>query len=55
MVIGTGIVLAEPSVDEGMVGRLIVDPQEEELLRLKVGLKLKDGNFEGSSVRGERL
>jgi hypothetical protein len=26
-----GIVLAEPSMDEGVVGRLIVNPQEEEL------------------------
>jgi hypothetical protein len=55
MVIGTGIVLAEPSVDEGMVRRLVVDPQKEELPGLEVELELEDGNFEGSSVGRERL
>jgi hypothetical protein len=29
-----GIVFAEPGVDQGVVGRLVVDPQEEELSRL---------------------
>jgi hypothetical protein len=54
-VIGAGIVLAEPSVDEGVVGRLIIDPQEEELSGLKVGLELEGDNFEGNGVGGERL
>jgi hypothetical protein len=34
MVVGTGVVFAEPSVDQGMVRRLVVDPQKEELSRL---------------------
>jgi hypothetical protein len=38
MVIRAGVVLTEPSVDQGVIGRLVVDPQEEELLRLQVGL-----------------
>jgi hypothetical protein len=29
-----GVVFAEPSMDEGVVGGLIVDPEEEELLQL---------------------
>jgi hypothetical protein len=31
MVVGTGIVFAEPGMDQGVVGRLVVDPQKEEL------------------------
>jgi hypothetical protein len=53
VVIGTGIVFAKPSVDESMVGGLVVDPQKEELLWLKVGLKLEGDRFEGDSVRRE--
>jgi hypothetical protein len=50
VVIGTGVVFAEPSVDEGVVRRLVVDPQEEELPRLEVGLELKNGDLEGNGV-----
>jgi hypothetical protein len=50
MMIGTGVVFAEPSVDEGMVRGLVVDPQEEELLRLEIGLKLEDGDLEQDGV-----
>jgi hypothetical protein len=50
VMVGAGIVFAEPSVDESVVGRLIVDPQEEELSRLKVGLELKGDDLEGSSA-----
>jgi hypothetical protein len=32
--VGARVVFAEPGVDQGMVGRLIVDPQEEKLLGL---------------------
>jgi hypothetical protein len=48
--VGAGIVLAEPSMDEGVVRGLIVDPQKEELLRLEIGLELKGNNSEGSSA-----
>jgi hypothetical protein len=48
--IGTGVVFAKPSVDEGVVGRLVVDPQEEELLRLKVWLELEGDNSEGGGA-----
>jgi hypothetical protein len=50
VVIGTRVVFTEPSVDEGMVGRLVVDPQEEELSGLKVGLELKGDDFEGGGT-----
>jgi hypothetical protein len=52
MMIGTGVVFAEPSVDQGVIGRLVVDPQEEELSRLQVGLKLEGSDFEGDGFRG---
>jgi hypothetical protein len=55
VVIGAGVVLAEPSMDQGVVGWLVVDPQEEELLRLEIGLEFKSGEPEGNSVRRERL
>jgi hypothetical protein len=55
VVIGAGIVFAEPSVDEGMVGRLVIDPQEEELLGLEVGLELEGGDSERYGVRREGL
>jgi hypothetical protein len=55
MVIGAGVVFAELGVNEGMVGRLVIDPQEEELPRLEVGLELKDGDLEGNGVSGERF
>jgi hypothetical protein len=34
VVIGAGVVFAKPSVDEGVVGGLVVDPKEEELSEL---------------------
>jgi hypothetical protein len=34
VVIGAGVVFAEVGVDESMVGRLVVDPQKEELSQL---------------------
>jgi hypothetical protein len=52
MVIGAGIVFAELSVDQSMVRRLIVDPQEEELSGLQVGLELESGDFERGSFGG---
>jgi hypothetical protein len=53
MVVRAGVVLAEPSMDEGVVGRLVVDPQEEELLGLEVGLELEGDNFEGDGIGRE--
>jgi hypothetical protein len=44
--VGARVVFAKVGVDQGMVWRLIVDPQEEELSRLQVGLELKSGEFE---------
>jgi hypothetical protein len=55
MVVRAGVVFAEPSVDKGMVRRLVIDPQEEELSGLKVGLKLEGDNFERDSVRREQF
>jgi hypothetical protein len=55
MVVRAGVVFAEPSVNKGMVRRLVIDPQEKELLGLEVGLELKGDNFERDSVRRERL
>jgi hypothetical protein len=53
MMIGTGVVFAEPGVDKGMVRRLVVHPQEEELSWLKVGLELKFDDFERDCAGGE--
>jgi hypothetical protein len=50
VVIGTGVVFTEPSVDESVVGGLVIDPQEEELSGLEVGLELEGNNFKGNSA-----
>jgi hypothetical protein len=50
MMVRAGVVLVEPSVDEGVVGRLVVDPQEKELPGLEVGLELEGDNFERDGV-----
>jgi hypothetical protein len=55
VVIGAGIVLAEPSVDESMIRGLIIDPQKEELAWLEVGLELKFDDFKGGSAGGRGL
>jgi hypothetical protein len=47
-----GIVFAEVCVDEGVVRRLVVDPQEEELSWLKVRLELKGDDFERNCIWG---
>jgi hypothetical protein len=52
MMVGARVVFAEPGVDQGVVRRLIIDPQEEELLRLQVGLELKSGEFKRGGFRG---
>jgi hypothetical protein len=55
VVIRAGVVFAEPSVDESMVGGLVVDPQEEELSWLEVRLEFKGDDSERDSVGGEGL
>jgi hypothetical protein len=55
VVVRAGVVFAEPSVDECVVRGLVVDPQEKELLQLKVRLEFKGDDFEGDSVGGEGL
>jgi hypothetical protein len=47
--IGARVVFAEPSVDQTVVGGLIVDPQEEELSGLQFGLELECSEPEGDS------
>jgi hypothetical protein len=43
MMVGTGVVFAEPDMDQAVVRGLVIDPQEEELLRLQVRLELECG------------
>jgi hypothetical protein len=52
MMVGARVVFAEVGVDQGMVWRLIIDPQEEELSQLQVGLELKGSEFEGDGLGG---
>jgi hypothetical protein len=46
--VGARVIFTEVCVDEGMVERLVIDPQEEELPQLRVGLELKGDNSEGN-------
>jgi hypothetical protein len=46
MMVGAGVVFAEPSVDQGVVGRLVVDPQEKELSGLQVRLEFEHNELE---------
>jgi hypothetical protein len=55
VMIGAGIVLAEVGMGEGMVRWLIVDPEEKELLGLKVRLKFKGDLSKGNSISGDGL
>jgi hypothetical protein len=52
MMIGAGVVFAEPGMDQGVVGRLIVDPQEEELSWLQFGLELESDESERGGFGG---
>jgi hypothetical protein len=52
MMVGARVVFAEPDVDQGVVGGLVVDPQEEELLGLQVGLKLERSELERDGFSG---
>jgi hypothetical protein len=49
VVVRARVVLAEVGVHKGVVRRLVVDPEEEELAGLQMGLELERDNFEGSS------
>jgi hypothetical protein len=53
MMVGARVVFAEPGMDQCVIGRLVVDPQEEELLGLQFRLKLECCEFEGDSFFGE--
>jgi hypothetical protein len=55
MVVRARVVLAEVGVHKGVVQRLVIDPQEEELAGLQIGLELKRDDFEGGSFQGERF
>jgi hypothetical protein len=52
MMVGARVVFAEVDMDQGVVQRLIVDPQEEELLRLEVGLEFEGGESERGGFGG---
>jgi hypothetical protein len=52
MVVGAGVVFAEPDVDQAVVGRLVVNPQEEELSWLQVGLEFEGGKLKGDGFGG---
>jgi hypothetical protein len=43
------VVLAKVGVRKGVVWRLVVDPQEEELAGLQMGLEFERDDFEGTS------
>jgi hypothetical protein len=53
VVVRARVVFAKVGVHKGMVRRLVVDPQEEELTGLQMRLELECDDFEGSSFRGE--
>jgi hypothetical protein len=48
-VVRAGVVLAEVGVHKGVVWWLVVDPKEEELVGLQMGLELKRDNSERGS------
>jgi hypothetical protein len=52
MMIGAGVVFAEPSMDQDVVGRLVVDPQEKELSGLQVRLELERNRLERGGFFG---
>jgi hypothetical protein len=52
MMVGARVVFAEPDMDQGVVGGLVVDPQEKELSGLQVRLKLKHSELERDGFSG---
>jgi hypothetical protein len=52
MMVGARVVFAEPGVDQGVARQLVVNPQEEGLSRLQVGLELKSDEPERGSLGG---
>jgi hypothetical protein len=55
VVVRAGVIFAEVGVDEGMVRGLVIDPEEEELSWLEVGLELEGDDFESDGAGRERL
>jgi hypothetical protein len=55
VVVRARVVFAEVGVHKGVVRRLVVDPEEEELAGLQMGLELERDNFKGGSFWGERF
>jgi hypothetical protein len=55
VVIRAGVIFAEVGVDKSVVRGLVIDPEEEELPWLEVGLKFEGNDFESSGASGERL
>jgi hypothetical protein len=53
VVVRARVVLAEVGMHKGVVQRLVVDPQEEELAGLQMGLELEGDDFKGDSFWGE--
>jgi hypothetical protein len=52
MMVGARIVFTEPGMNQGMVGRLVVDPQKEELSGLQIRLELERSEFERDGFAG---
>jgi hypothetical protein len=52
-VVRARVVLTEIGVHKGMVWRLVIDPQEEELAGLQMGLELEGDDLKGDSFWGE--
>jgi hypothetical protein len=55
VVVRAGVVFAEPGMDEGVIGRLVIDLQEEELTWLEIGLEFEGGDLEWGCAWEERL
>jgi hypothetical protein len=52
VVIGARVVFTEPGVNEGVIRQLVIDPKEEELSRLEVGLEFKGDDFKRDHLCG---
>jgi hypothetical protein len=55
VVVRAGVILAEPSVDQGVVGGLVVNLEEKELSWLEIRLKLKSNDFERNCLHRKGL
>jgi hypothetical protein len=52
MMVGAGVIFAEVCMHEGVVWGLVIDPEEEKLSWLQVGLEFERSDFKGDSFRG---